>query len=469
MDQIKKYDLLILGAGPGGYLLAERIGKKMNTAIIEKEWFGGTCLNVGCIPSKALLYSRKVLNYVRHGENYGIEVEGINFNHEAVLARKDVVVKMLVSGVEAKVKANKVSIFKGTGKIIKKDQDGFHVSVNDQVLITKNLVIATGSVASIPPIKGLSEQMVNKDKIMTNIEILSMKKLPKNLLIIGGGVIGLEMAGYFREIVPTLNVVEFQDHIAGATDLEISNQLFNYYKTKGINFHLSSAVTEIKDKVVVIKDLKTNTEKELPYEKILIATGRTPFIKDLGLENINVATEKNAIITDDKCKTNIANVYAIGDVNGKWMLAHTAYREAEVVVNQLLGNTYDRIDYGAIPSVIYTQPEIAAVGKTEEELKAEGIPYTVRKMPTLYSGRFVSEVINYKENKAEYNGLVKMLIHEKTREILGFHIIGQYATEIISIASIMITKRMTVDLVKDVVMPHPTVAELIHELIMEEK
>lgn len=466
---MEKYDVLILGAGPGGYLLAERIGKKRKTAIIEKQWFGGTCLNVGCIPSKALLYSRKVLDYAHNGSNYGVEIDGVKFNHQKVLDRKDAVVKMLVNGVEAKVKANKVKIFKGIGKIIKKDVDGFHVAVNDDVIVATNLVIATGSVSSVPQIKGLSERMGNKDKIMTNIEILSMKKLPENLLIIGGGVIGLEMAAYFRSIVPTLNVVEFQDHIAGPTDHEISQQLLKYYETKNINFYLSSAVTEIKDNVVIIKDLKSGQESELPYEKILIATGRSPFIGDLGLENINIYVEKNAIVTDERCKTNVANVYAIGDVNGKSMLAHTAYREAEVVMNQLLGKTYDYIDYDTIPSVIYTQPEIAAVGQTEEALKAANIPYEVRKLPMIYSGRFVSELIDYETNKTEYNGLIKMLVHQKTRQILGLHALGQYATEIISIASVIVTKKMTVDLAKDLVMPHPTIAELIHELIMEEK
>lgn len=464
------YDLLILGAGPGGYLLAERIGKKMKTAIIEKKWFGGTCLNVGCIPSKALLYSRKVFEYTKHSENYGIEIKEAKFNQKAVIDRKDVVVKMLVSGVEAKVKANKVDIFRGVGKILKKDEQGFHVSVNDQVLIAKKLVIASGSTSSVPPIKGLVERMQkNNDKILTNVEILSLQTLPKNLLIIGGGVIGLEMAAYFRELVPTLNVVEFQDHIAGSTDLEISEQLLNYYQTKGINFHLSSAVMEIKDDVVLVKDFKSGKVHELSYEKILIATGRTPFIENLGLENINIFVEKGAIVTDDKCQTNIADVFAIGDVNGKSMLAHTAYREAEVVMNQLLGNVYDRVDYGAIPSVIYTQPEIASVGQSEEDLKSAKIAYQVRKLPMLYSGRFISEVIDYKANKHDYNGLVKMLVDQKTQQILGFHAIGQYATEIITIVSVMVGKKMTIDLVKDIVMPHPTVGELIHELIMEEK
>ena len=457
------YDVIILGAGPGGYLLAEKLGKKMKTAIIEKQWFGGTCLNVGCIPSKALLYSRKVYSNIKHSDQYGISVKGYEYNHEQVIKRKDEKVKFLVDAVEANVKANRVSIFKGEGKIIKKDAQGFHVEVNGEILIGKKLVIATGSTTSNPPIKGLEERLSNKEKILTNIEILSMKKLPNNLLIIGGGVIGLEMAAYFHNLVKELNVVEFQDHIAGPTDLEISSELLKYYQNKNINFHLSSAVVEIKDDVVIVKDLKTNKLKEIKYEKLLLAAGRKPNIDNIGIEKINVFTDKGAIVTNNNCKTNIANVFAIGDVNGKSMLAHTAYREAEVVYSQLTGDTWDIVDYGAIPSVIYTTPEVAAVGKSEEELKEQGIEYIARKAPMIYSGRFVAEV-------DDYNGLVKILISKVTNEILGVHIIGSYASEVISTAGIMVAKRMTIDIVKDIVLPHPTVAEILKNLItMEDK
>ncbi len=456
------YDLIIIGAGPGGHLLAERIGKKMKTAIIEKQWFGGVCLNVGCIPSKALLYSRKVYSNIKHSEAYGIDAEVKNYDHAKVVARKDEKVKLLTSGVESTIKKNKVDIFKGNGKILKKDTKGFHVEVNGEVLIGKKIVIATGSTSATPPIIGIEEAMKRENKILTNIEILSLKELPKNLLIIGGGVIGLEMAAYFHNLVPILNVVEFQDHIAGPTDTEISKELLNAYnKDKNINFHLGAMVTEIKKDTVVVCDRKTNKNKEIKYDQILLATGRTPNIQDIGLENINIFTEKGAIVTDEKCKTNIAGAFAIGDVNGKSMLAHTAYREAEVVVSQLLGDIWDVMDYGAIPSAIYTTPEVAAVGKTEEVLKEEGIAYSVRKLSLLHSGRFLTEV-------DDYNGLIKMMVSDSTHEILGVHMIGSYASEIISTAGVMIAKRMTIDMVKDIVLPHPTVGEILKNLIMEE-
>ncbi len=457
------YDLVIIGAGPGGHLLAERIGKKMKTAIIEKQWFGGVCLNAGCIPSKALLYSRKVYSNIKHSEEYGIDAEVKNYDHAKVVARKDEKVKLLTSGVEATIKKNKVDIFRGNGKILKKDAKGFHVAINNgEVIIAKKIVIATGSSSAKPPIKGLEEEMKVDNKILTNVEILSLKVLPKNLLIIGGGVIGLEMAAYFHNLVPTLNVVEFQDHIAGPTDLEISKELLkSYNEGKNINFHLSTMVVEIKKDTVVVLDRKTNKTSEIKYGQILLATGRTPNIQNIGLENINVYTDKGAIVTDEKCKTNIAGVFAIGDVNGKSMLAHTAYREAEVVVSQLLGDFWDVVDYGAIPSAIYTTPEVAAVGKTEERLKEQGIKYSVRKLSLLHSGRFMTEV-------DDYHGLIKMMVSDNTKEILGVHMIGSYASEIISTAGVMIAKRMTIDMVKDIVLPHPTVGEILKNLIMEE-
>ncbi len=455
------YDLIIIGAGPGGYLLAERIGKKMKTAIIEKQWFGGVCLNVGCIPSKALLYSRKVYSTIKHSESYGIDAVVKKYDHAKVVDRKDEKVKILTSGVEASVKKNKVDIYKGVGKILKKDDKGFHIEVNGEILLAKKIVIATGSESSTPPIKGVEEIMKIKGKILTNIEILSLKALPKNLMIIGGGVIGLEMAAYFHNLVPELNVVEFQDHIAGATDSEISKELLDSYSKKNINFCLSTMVIEIKKDVVVILDRITNKTREIKYGQILLATGRTPNIEGIGLENINVFTDKGAIVTNEKCKTNIAGVFAIGDVNGRSMLAHTAYREAEVVVSQLLGDTWDVVDYGAIPSAIYTTPEVASVGKTEEELKEQGIAYSVRKLSLLHSGRFLAEV-------DDYSGLIKMMISDNTNEILGVHMIGSYASEIISTAGVMIAKRMTIDMVKDIVLPHPTVGEILKNLIMEE-
>ncbi|XP_023210735.1 uncharacterized protein LOC111615735 [Centruroides sculpturatus] len=456
-----RYQVVILGAGPGGYLLAERIGKHLKTAIIEKDAFGGTCLNVGCIPSKALLYSRKVYRAVAHGEKYGVKVGSFHYDHQQAVRRKDEKVKLLVQGVEAKVKANGVDIFRGFGKVKGQSQDGFLVEVDGQELLADKLVIATGSLPSIPPIEGLKELLTNREKILTNVEVLSLEKLPKRLVIIGGGVIGLEMAAYFQNLGPEIHVVEFFDQVGGGLDQEISRQILDYYQERGVKFYLGHQAVKVDQHFLSVKNRATGQVFQIPYEKILLATGRVPNSANLGLEKIGLYLEKGRVVTNEKCQTNLANVYAIGDVNGVSMLAHTAYREAEVVVHQLLGQTWDSVDYNAIPNVIYTDPEIATVGPSEEELQRNGVAYQVYKMPMLYSGRFVTEV-------DDYAGLVKMLVDQKTRQILAVHMIGQYATEIIAIAGLMVTKMMSVDLVRDLVIPHPTVAELLKELIMQE-
>ncbi|WP_127942618.1 dihydrolipoyl dehydrogenase [Mycoplasma sp. ATU-Cv-703] len=456
-----KYQVVILGAGPGGYLLAERIGKRFKTAIIEKDAFGGTCLNVGCIPSKALLYSRKVYRAVSHAADYGVKVGSFSYDHQQAVRRKDEKVGLLVQGVEAKVKANKVDIFRGFGQVSGQSSEGFLIKVNGQDLVAEKLVIATGSVPNIPPIEGLDELIKNRDKILTNVEVLALEKLPKQLVIIGGGVIGLEMAAYFQNLGPEIHVVEFLDQVGGNLDQEISQQILNYYQERGVKFYLGHQAVKVDQHHLSVKNRATGQVFQIPYEKILLATGRTPNSANMGFEKIGLYLEKGAVVTNEKCQTNLANVYAIGDVNGVSMLAHTAYREAEVVMHQLLGQTWDTVDYNAIPNVIYTDPEIATVGPSEEELQKNGVDYQVYKMPMLYSGRFVTEV-------DDYAGLVKMLVDPKTRRILAVHMVGQYATEIIAIAGLMVTKMMSVDLVRDLVIPHPTVAELLKELIMQE-
>ncbi|MDI4567552.1 MAG: dihydrolipoyl dehydrogenase [Mycoplasma sp.] len=454
------YEVIIIGAGPGGYLLAERLGKIHKTAIIEKDKFGGTCLNVGCIPSKAILYSKKVYNYVKHSSDYGIETnENVFYNQEKVIEKKDKKVNTLVSGVEYKVKSNNVDIFKGTGYVLGKENNLFKVKVNDQVITGKKLIIATGSTSAIPPIKNLKEKLANKDpNILTNIEVLSLKELPKKIVIIGAGIIGLEMASYFEGLSEVV-VVDFLPNIASTMDQELAQILYKYLIKKNITFKLDSQVLEVQDDYITIKNSKTNVEEKINFDKLLIATGRIPNTQNMGFENIGLAFNRLAIEVDDKLQTNIPNVYCIGDANGKLMLAHTAYRHADVVYHRLIGKTYDKVDYNTIPGVIYTTPEMASVGKTEEQLKKDNYDYQVLKLPLIYSGRFLVEV-------DDYQGLIKMLVDKKNKQILGIHIIGQYASEIISIGTLIIAKKLSLNLLQDVVFPHPSVAELFKDLIM---
>ncbi|MCX7842066.1 MAG: dihydrolipoyl dehydrogenase [Clostridia bacterium] len=451
------YDLIIIGGGPAGYLAAERAGHEgLNTLLIEKRFVGGVCLNEGCIPSKALLYSAKVLDAARHGEKYGVTVSNAALNHEAVIDRKNKVVKTLVTGIKAKLKKNKVTLVEGFGEIAGRNSEGYEVKANNETYTGKRLLIATGSMPVIPPIPGTKEG-IEKGYVLTNREILDLRTVPASLVIVGGGVIGLEMASYFNSAGSKVTVIEMLDHIAGYTDREISDILLKNYQKKGVEFKLGAKVVEIQEGAVVYE---SNGQKfTAQADKVLMSIGRRPVADGIGLEKIGVEIERGRIKTDEKGKTNVPEVYAAGDVNGFSMLAHTAYREAEVCINNILGKK-DIIRYNAIPSVIYTNPEVGCVGETEESAKEKGIDYEAVKISMMYSGRYVAE------NEGG-DGICKVLIDKKYRKLIGVHMIGSYASEIIYGAGLMIETEMRVEDIKELVFPHPTVCEIIREAIFE--
>ncbi len=451
------YDLIIIGAGPAGYLAAERAGHNgLNTLLIEKRFIGGVCLNEGCIPTKTLLYSAKIFDSINDGEKYGVSAKDAVIDHKVVIERKNRVVRTLVAGVKSQLKKNNVTIVEGTGKIIGKNSDDYSVQVSKEIYNGKRILIATGSMPFIPPIIGLKEEL-EKDYVLTSSEILNLEKIPSSLVVIGGGIIGLEIASYFNSIGCKVTIIEILDHIAQGTDREISEILKKDYEKKGITFILNSKVTEIKNQCVTFQI--NGEKKEIAAEKILISTGRKPVITELGLENINIEIENGKIKTDEKGKTNIPNVYAAGDVNGISMLAHTAYREAEVCINNIIGNK-DLMRYHAIPSIIYTNPEVASVGETEESAKAKGIDYEIQKTSMRYSGRYLAE------NEGG-NGICKILIDKKYKKLIGVHMIGNYSSEIIYGVSLMIETEMRIKDVKEIVFPHPTVSEIIREAVFQ--
>jgi dihydrolipoamide dehydrogenase len=451
------YDLIIIGGGPAGYLAAERSGHAgLNTMLIEKRFVGGVCLNEGCIPSKALLYSAKILDGVKHGEKYGVMASNVTLNHEAVIERKDKVVKNMVSKIKGKLKKNNVNLVEGLAEIMGKSSEGYEVKINNETFTGKRLLIATGSMPVIPPIPGTREGL-ETGFVLTNREILDIKAVPASLVIVGGGVIGLEMASYFNSAGSKVTVIEMLDHIAGYTDGEIADILLKNYQKKGVEFKLGAKVVEIREDAVVYE---INGQKlTVEADKVLMSIGRRPVTEGLGLETIGVELERGRIKTDEKGKTNIPEVYAAGDVNGYSMLAHTAYREAEVCINNILGKK-DLMRYSAIPSVIYTNHEVGCVGETEETAKQKGIDYEAVKISMMYSGRYAAE------NEGG-DGICKVIIDKKYRKIIGVHMIGSYASEIIFGAGLMIETEMRVEDVKELVFPHPTVSEIIREAIFE--
>lgn len=456
---MEKYDLIVLGGGPGGYNAAEKAAAGgLKTLVIEKRALGGVCLNEGCIPSKSLLYSGKVYNYAAHGEHYGVTTTGASIDQKKVIERKNKVVKTLVSGIGAQMKKLGVKVVYAEGKILGRDAEGFKLEADGETYVSDKLLIATGSAPVVPPIPGLREGL-SDGFVMTNREILDLEEIPENLVVIGGGVIGLEMAAYFSSVGSHVTVVEMLDHIAGNTDREISEILKKNYAKKGVEFKLGCAVTAVGDGKVTFTE--NGKEASVPANKVLCSIGRRAVTAGFGLENLNVELDRGAIKTDECMKTNIAGLYACGDVNGKVMLAHTAYREGEVAVNNMLGKK-DRMRYNAIPSVIYTNPEVGAVGETEESAKAKGYDVECVKLPMMFSGRYVAE------NEGG-DGIVKVIVDKKYRRILGVHMIANYASEIIYGAAMMIETEITVDNLKEIVFPHPTVCEVIREALFEIK
>lgn len=451
------YDLIIIGGGPAGYLAGERAGHNgLKTLLIEKEHMGGVCLNKGCIPTKTLLYSAKLLDGAKNGKKYGVIASDISIDHATVLKRKNKIVKNLTSGVRSAVLSASVTIVDEKGYIKGKTSDGYEVLAGKTSYIGKRLLIATGSSPAVPPIPGLDKGL-KSGFVLTNKEVLELVEVPKDFIIIGGGVIGLEMASYYNSIGSNVTVVEMLDKIGGMIDDDMAKILQKNYETKGIDFKLKCMVTEIKQGSVVYK--KNDELKEISGDKVLLSIGRKANTKDIGLENIGVSCERGAILTDEKQKTNIPEVYAAGDVNGKSMLAHTAYREAEVAVNNML-NLKDKMRYNAIPSVIYTNPEVAGVGETEETAKEKGLDVTVKKITMNYSGRYMAE-------NERGDGIVKIIVDNKWNKLIGIHMIANYASEIIYGAGIMVEKEMTIDEIKQLVFPHPTVSEIIREAIFQ--
>ena len=452
------YDLAIIGGGPGGYVAAERAGAAgLKVVLFEKKSLGGGCLNEGCIPTKTLLYSAKVYNYAKTGDHYGVYVSDPTFKYDEIVARKNKVVKKLVGGVKAAMKGNKVEVVAENATIQGRDNEGIKVEAGGNEYVAKNLLICTGSEAAVPPFPGLKEA---GERIVTNREILALTERPESLVVIGGGVIGMEFAAFFSTLGTKVTVVEMLPKILGPLDDEISEMLQKTYEKRGVEFCLRCKVTGIEGDTVVYEDPEGKVCR-VSGDKILVSVGRRANLQGFGLENIGVELALNpagrpyGIKVDEKMRTNVPGVYAAGDVTGFSMLAHTASREGEVAVNNILGKE-DRMRYNAIPGVVYTNPEVAGAGLTEAEAKAKGIDYKVVKLPMAYSGRFVAE-------NERGDGICKIIVGSRFHEILGVHMLANPCSEIIHNACLAIEAEMTLEQLPELVFPHPTVSEILKE------
>ncbi len=449
------FDLLVVGGGPGGYLCAERAAQGgMKVILFEKRALGGTCLNEGCIPTKTLLNSSKMYRHATESAAFGVTAQGVTYDHAKVVERKNKVVKTLVSGVGATMQANNVTVVTANATVQGRTQEGFAVEADGTVYTGRHLVIASGSETVVPPVPGLKEGIAS-GFVLTNREVLDEKTLPKKLVAIGGGVIGLEMAYYFASVGVDVTVIEMMPKIAGATDPEICKILTDAFVKRGMTFKLSSKVLEVKSGSVVYEE--NGEKKEIACDKVLLSAGRKPSTAGIGLESLGLQMDRAAIVTDRHMCTNVSGVYAIGDCNGKLMLAHTAYREAEVAVNHMLGKP-DEMRYDVVPSVIYTDPEVASVGFSKEAAEARGMQVREVKLPMSYAGRYLAETEGGK-------GFIKLVIDTHRNRLVGCHMVGSYASEIIMTATMMVDTELTPTRLQKLVFPHPTVAEIIREAI----
>ena len=434
MKDVMIYDIAIIGGGPAGYTAAELAGKSgLKTILFEKNVLGGVCLNEGCIPTKTLLYSAKVYNMSKDSAKYGVSCDNISFDLPKIIARKNKVVRKLTAGIRAKMTEAGVEVVQGEAVVV--DKENIKICCNEQIYEAKKLILCVGSETIIPPIPGLKET-----GFWTSREALDAKQLPDSLLIIGGGVIGVEFASFFNTLGIKVIVVEMLDEILGGMDKELSAFLRNELTKKGIEFHLNTKVTAVQGQQIEIE--KDGEKQILEASQILLSVGRKPVTSGLKVNEF--------------MQTENPNIYACGDVTGFSLLAHTAVREAEVAVNHILGKS-EKMSYKAIPGVVYTSPEIAGVGKTEELLQNQNMSYTVKKLPLTYSGRFVAE-------NEQGTGICKILEGEDGA-ILGVHILGNPASELIVIAGIAIEKGMKTEELKSIVFPHPTVGEIIKETL----
>ena len=451
-----KFQVVVIGGGPGGYVCAIRLAQLgFKTACIESRGsLGGTCLNVGCIPSKSLLNLSEEFYKVQHLSNKGIEIGEVKLNLNKMMKSKDKAVTILTKGVEFLLKKNKVTYLKGTGSFKSKNEILIKDDQNKETLIqTEKVIIATGSVsASLPGIK------FDEKIIVSSTGALKLEKVPKKMVVVGGGYIGLEMGSVWSRLGAEVHVVEFLDHITPGMDREISIEFMKILKKQGINFHMQHKVEEVKKNklgAIVSTIDKNGIKKDFDCDIVLISVGRKPNTDGLNLKKIDVETdEKNRVKTDKNFKTNQDNIYAIGDVISGPMLAHKAEDEGVAAAENIAGQS-GHVNYNTIPGVVYTTPEVASIGKTEEQLKQENTKYKIGKFSFMANSR--AKAIDDAE------GFVKILADEKTDKVLGAHLIGPHAGELIAEIGVAMEFGASSEDIARTCHAHPTFSEAVKE------
>ena len=452
------FDLVVIGGGPGGYVCAIRAAQLgLKTACVESRGaLGGTCLNVGCIPSKSLLNLSE--NYHKAKKDFnqqGIEIDGIKLNIEKMMSNKNKSIQVLTKGVEFLFKKNKVTYLKGKGVVFSRNDIVVYGNNNNRINIkAKNIVIATGS--EVAPIPGIE---IDEKNVVSSTGALSFDKVPKKLAVIGGGYIGLEMGSVWSRLGSDVTVIEYLDFITPGMDREVSNEFQKILTKQGIKFKMGSKVNAVKSKessvTINYTDIKNSREEKIEVDKVLVAVGRKPYTEGLNLSKVGVKLDdKGRIEVNNKLQTSVGNIYAIGDVIKGPMLAHKAEEEG-IAVAEILAGQAGHVNYDVIPGVVYTSPEVATVGKTEEQLKNENLSYKVGKFPFLANSR--AKVNN------ETDGFVKILADSKTDKVLGVHIIGPHCGDMIAEMALAMEFGASAEDIARTCHAHPTHTEAIKE------
>jgi dihydrolipoamide dehydrogenase len=451
------FDVAVIGAGPGGYVAAIRAAQLgLRTAVIEQTYMGGTCLNVGCIPTKAMLSSVEALSTARRGKEFGFTAGDVQPDYPAMVERRDKIVQQLRMGVQSLMKSNGIATFNGHGRLTGPGEVEVAGQEGPQPVRARNVILATGSVPASPPIPGADlEGVVNSD------QLLQLKSIPQRMAVVGAGAVGLEWGDIFAELGTKITVFEMVEQILPPADAEVAAELTRDMKRRGFDIHTSAMVNGFErrgDALAVKFSTPAGAEQELVVDIVLVATGRWPYTEGLGLDSVGLTLDRRALLVNDRLQTRAPGIYAIGDLVPGLQLAHVASREGEVAVETIAGKEA-HMDYGAIPFGVYTHPEVAWVGLTEEEAAKEH--------PELKIGRFPFRILGRALAAGHREGFVKVIAEPRYGEILGVHMIGYHVTDLIAEAVLAMSLESTVDEIIHAIHAHPTMPEALAEASLD--